>query len=306
MFYQLLLEVAGHGPGPLSPPPARKRRSVRSCSGRRFLSGSHAQRRSTRPQQRAPCRRDVPVPRRPLASPSGAGGWPCFAGAAVRAGGAGGGLCVSALGGARGPFRVRFCLVSGHGRHALWGRSAAPSAGSGLSQARSALPAHRPWRERGEGHLRHAPRSRWESVRSGPCPPRETLQSCRREDPTCCGGGSFSVLNLTTPRVRAPGPPHSGHVLGLLRSIPSFCQSPISDAERSFFRTGHGVSRASWCGPRAPAGSGVRGGCRTALAVCGSARVPRRREPRVVGPVSHPKHLSVTRLLAPPSPVPLA
>lgn len=282
MFYQLLLEVAGHGPGPLSPPPARKRRSVRSC------------------------RRDVPVPRRLLASPSGAGGWPCFAGAAVRAGGAGGGLCVSALGGARGPFRVRFCLVSGHGRHALWGQSAAPSAGSGLSQARSALPAHRPWRERGEGHLRHAPRSRWESVRSGPCPPRETLQSCRREDRTCCGGGSFSVLNLTTPRVPAPGPPHSGHVLGLLRSLPSFCQSPISDAERSFFRTGHGVSRASWCGPRAPAGSGARGGCRAALAVCGSARVPCRPEPRVVGPVSHPKHLSVTRLLAPPSPVPLA
>lgn len=258
MFYQLLLEVAGQGPGPLSPPPARKRRSVRSCSGRRFLSGSHAQRRSTRPQQRAPCRRDVPVPRRPLASPSGAGGWPCFAGAAVRAGGASGGLCVSALGGARGPFRVRFCLVSGPGRHALWGWSAAPSAGSGLSQARSALPAHRPWRERGEGHLRHAPRSRWESAWSGPCPPRETLQSCRREDRTCCGGGSFSVLNLTTPRVPAPGPPHSGHVLCLLRSLPSFCQSPISDAERSFFRTGHGVSRASWCRPRAPGPSRQR------------------------------------------------
>lgn len=125
-------------------------------------------------------------------------------------------------------------------------------------RVRSALPAHRPWRERGEGHLRHAPRSRWESARSGPCPPRETLQSCRREDRTCGGGGSFSVLNLTTPRVRAPGPPHSGHVLRLLRSVPSFCQSPISDAERSFFRTGHGVSRASWCGPRAPGPSRQR------------------------------------------------
>lgn len=148
------------------------------------------------------------------------------------------------------------CVSSG--RHALWGWSAAPSAGSGLSQARSALPAHRPWRERGEGHLRHAPRSRWESAWSGPCPPRETLQSCRREDRTCCGGGSFSVLNLTTPRVPAPGPPHSGHVLCLLRSLPSFCQSPISDAERSFFRTGHGVSRASWCRPRAPGPSRQR------------------------------------------------
>lgn len=211
------------------------------------------------------------------------------------------------------------CVSSGRGPRAIpsavlpceWPWASCPLGSERCPECRvrSALPAHRPWRERGEGHLRHAPRSRWESARSGPCPPRETLQSCRREDRTCCGGGSFSVLNLTTPRVRAPGPPHSGHVLRLLRSVPSFCQSPISDAERllsSARAMGCPGPRGAGPGPWAPAGSGVRGGCRAALAVCGSARVPRRREPRVVGPVSHPKHLSVTRLLAPPSPVPLA
>lgn len=183
--------------------------------------------------------------------------------------------------------RGRGRALRGRGQPALkpWGVPLPPSAEAGLSGARRgqpSLPTGPGGSEVKATHLQCPSVTPGRERGWGPCPPQQTLQRCRREHPTCCGGGSFRVGNLTPPSCPSCSCPlRPRPVTALL--VPSFCQSPISNAERRFFRTGHG-------GARVPAGRPPRGPRPAAVCVLGAtcalggwARVPSRPSPRVVG-----------------------